>query len=385
MNHKEKRCNELAEKWLYGTITEDEKKEFNEWYSDEEMTLNIPAKFAQSEKELHKRMLTAITQQKNESAKIVSFQKSLLLKLAAASIVILLCSISLYSYFHQKKQTDTIVKTEIRNLKQDISPGGNKAILVLADGTKVILDTAMNGTIARDMGTSMVKLNNGLLACTSGKGNNIKVGYNTLSTPRGGQYAITLADGTRVWMNSASSLRFPGAFIGSEREVEVNGEAYFEVAKDRSHPFRVKVNGMNVQVLGTHFNIMAYDDEEMIKTTLLEGSVRIHNNNTMALLKPGQQAQVGSGGQIMIKKDVNVKEAIAWKNGLFNFEGAGIEKIMRQMSRWYNIEVEFKVKITDHFTGTISKNVGIQKVFDMIEYTGAVHFIIKGTKVIVIP
>ena len=382
MQQQENRYNELAQKWLDGTITDLEKKEFNEWYSSgQNHPLNVPPEFARSEEELRRRILKAITQNKNQQARIISFRKTSL-RVAAASALI--AAATVFFYTHKQRNDPLPVTTQSMPVQPEsrIEPGGNKAVLVLADGSKVILDTATNGTIAQNQNIRVIKLADGQLAYASLKNKAAAISYNTLSTPRGGQYSISLPDGTKVWLNSASSLRFPSAFAGSERVVELTGEAYFEVAKKASQPFKVKLPEMEVRVLGTHFNVMAYEDEEMIKTTLLEGSVGIQNNTSAIRLKPGQQAQVRQG-KINVKEHVDVEEAIAWKNGLFNFEGATIEAVMRQMKRWYNIEVVYKNRINDHFTGTISRNVGIDKVFKMLELTGAVHFIINGNQIIV--
>lgn len=385
MHHHDKRYNELAEKWLNGTITEAEKKEFAEWYEQEqEAPLNIPQEFARSEEELRLRIYNAITKNKKQRGRIIPFSKRFSLKIAAAaSVIIVVCSGLLYYSAQQKKTVYSNTETVAEKLKTAISPGGNKAVLVLADGSKVILDTAMNGTIAQDNTMQVRKLNDGQLAYSSIKGKPAAVSYNTLSVPRGGQYAITLSDGTKVWLNSFSSLRFPTAFNGKERVVELTGEAYFEVTKKPHQPFKVISNGMEVLVLGTHFNVMAYEDEELIKTTLLEGSVQIHTNGTAASLKPGEQAHVGQNNHIAIKKDVSIEETIAWKNGFFDFKGARIETILRQMARWYDVEIIYEGKITDHFTGSISRKVDIEKVFKMLELTGAVQFIVRGNKVIV--
>ncbi len=383
MKQQDERYYQLAQKWLDGTITEEEKKEFTEWYnSGQDTPLEIPGHFAHSEEELRQRLFKSITKNKNQGAALITFNISPLRKVVAACIIVVAGSVVLYLQTHFKNETH-VAQKPIQRPKATIVPGGNKAVLVLADGSEVILDTAMNGTIAHNQTMRVIKLADGQLAYSSLKKSAAAISSNTLSTPRGGQYSITLSDGTKVWLNSASSLRFPTAFAGLQRSVELRGEAYFEVAKNPSQPFTVKVNDMEVQVLGTHFNVMAYEDEETIKTTLLEGAVRVQKNNANAFLKPGQQAQVGQLGAIRIKEDADVEKAIAWKNGLFTFEGATIESVMRQLQRWYNIEVVHQEKITDHFTGTISRNVGIDKVFQMLELTGAVHFTIKGTQVIV--
>jgi ferric-dicitrate binding protein FerR (iron transport regulator) len=282
-------------------------------------------------------------------------------------------------------------------LKNDVLPGGNKAVLTLGNGATIILDSAHTGALAQQGNTQVVKLNNGQLLYnhTAKNGENSltidhsPLTYNTLSTPRGGQYQLVLPDGSTVWLNAASSIRFPTAFTGNERNVEITGEAYFEVKKNAAMPFTVKMNnGASVQVLGTHFNINAYDDEETIKTTLLEGSVKITKDAALAIIRPGEQATLSHKSQtsqnIPVQK-VDVEEVMAWKNGAFQFGGATIETVMRQISRWYDVEVEYKGNISLHFAGTISRNVNISQVLEMLEKAGGIKTTIKGNKVIVTP
>jgi ferric-dicitrate binding protein FerR (iron transport regulator) len=376
----EKRINELAKKWLDGIITNDEKQEFLSWYNVLEDEMIIPAEFAASEAELQKRMLKNIKQKQEAKGKI--FTGKFALVAAAASAIAAICFIALYSPVQKNVPLTTgTVNNEIKK-PTDISPGGNKAILILGDGSSLVLDAVSNGTIATEKNIQIRKLKDGQIDYSlSGKQD--AVTYNTLSTPRGGQYSITLSDGTKVWLNSSSSLRFPTAFTTSQRKVELTGEGYFEVAKNPARPFKVQVNEMEVQVLGTHFNIMAYQDEAMTKTTLLEGSVRINKNNTSTLLKPGQQIKIKQGENAGKVEEANIEEAIAWKNGMFYFNGATIEVIMRQLERWYDIDVVYEGAVSEHFNGVISKNVGIAKVFEMLELTGAVHFRIQGKKILV--
>jgi transmembrane sensor len=379
MHQENKRYYELAEKWLNGTITKEEMTEFSEWYdSNESPILDIPEKFASSEEELGQRILGKIlTRQKKRDP--FTLKKANRLKWAAASVLILVAFASLFYLTRKFPATNETVVTGQATFSDTVVPGGNKAMLVLGDGTKVLLDTADNGVIAD---TRFTKLDDGQLAC-SPIGEKNPINYNTLTTPRGGQYSITLADGTRVWLNSASSLRFPDAFSMDKRIVELTGEGYFEVDKNKTKPFKVKVGDVEVQVLGTHFNIMAYKDEASINTTLLEGSVRISRQNDVVELKPGQEAQTDQYGKIGINKNANIEQAIAWKNGIFNFSGSNIESTMRQIARWYDIEVVYEDEIGEHFNGSIVRNSSIEKVLKMLEHTGVVHFTLKGRKVFV--
>jgi transmembrane sensor len=265
-------------------------------------------------------------------------------------------------------------------------PGGNKAVLILANGSTITLDSAQNGALALQGGTQVSKLANGQLAYTTGNTNTKEVLYNTIATPRGGQYQITLPDGTKVWMNAASSLRFPAAFTGSQREVELTGEAYFEVAQAANMPFQITVKGMKIAVLGTSFNVNAYDDESSIRTTLVSGSVKLMKATTTQLLRPGQQAQLNTQGNWQVATVADMESVLAWKNGRFQFEEAEIAQVMRQIARWYNVEIVYQgAIIKQHFNGGISRDVPLSKVFKMLEATGAAHFTLENGKVIVQP
>jgi len=303
----------------------------------------------------------------------------------AAAVLIGTFSIGAYLVW-KPDHKNTVAKTEtsIPESNQDIAAGGNKAILTLADGSTIVLDNAKKGIVSTQGGTKVLKLNNGVLSY-DGNSKTKTLLFNTISTPRGGQYQLILADGTKVWLNAASSLKFPTAFAGKERKVELLGEAYFEVAKNASMPFKVEVDGMEVEVLGTHFNINSYDDEASTRTTLLEGSIQINKNNRSSLLRPGQQARLNGDGEIKIIEHADVEEAIAWKEGKFQFDRADIHQVMRQISRWYDVEVQFKGIIPKHFGGTISRSVNLSKVLNMLELTGEVKFTVEDHKVLVIP
>jgi ferric-dicitrate binding protein FerR (iron transport regulator) len=208
---------------------------------------------------------------------------------------------------------------------------------------------------------------------------------NTMQTPRGGQYGVILPDGSKVWLNAASSLTYPTAFTGVDRSVQLKGEAYFEVADNKDKPFIVMVGNMQVNVLGTHFNVMAYEDENAIKTTLLEGAVKVTNGGAAHLLKPGQEGRLDRSSDAFKLLEVDANEAIAWKNGVFQFGGASIETVMREIVRWYDVDVEYQGRTNEHFRGAISRSVNASEVFKMLELTGAVHFTIDKKKIIVKP
>src|SRR6185312_10938857 len=264
-------------------------------------------------------------------------------KVAAAACIILFFSSFAYWLFHDPANNKRIASTIIPTTKYEpIKPGGSHAVLTMADGSKIVLDSAQNGNIVS--GNGQIKKQGALLVYDGSKPlkEGSVVSYNTLSTPRGGQYQLVLPDGSKVWLNASSSIHFPTAFVGNQRNVELTGEAYFEIAKNKEKPFHVNVNGMQVEVLGTHFNVNAYGDEGAIKTSLLEGSVKIKKGNMSGLLKPGQQGVLKKNSNDLEIKSADMDEVIAWKNGLFQFDGADIKTIMREIGRWYDVEIEYK-------------------------------------------
>ena len=305
---------------------------------------------------------------------------------AAAIIVLIASAITLTRYFNTSGEQKMAIKPQ-----KDLPPGSNKAILTLADGSKVVLDDSKQGKIANQQNIIITKDKSGELvyqAAESAKPKELpqfeKVVMNMLATPRGGQYQIVLPDGTRVWLNSASSLKYPAAFVCNERRVELNGEAYFEVSKDPSKPFYVKTATQTVMVLGTHFNINSYTDEAATKTTLLEGSVKVTGNATgaSAKLKPGEQA-VNTINAIEVKENADIDEAVAWKNGKFLFRNTDLHTIMRQLSRWYDVDVEYQGNVVQkHYRGRISRNVPVSEIFQILKTSG-INFTIDGRKIIV--
>lgn len=305
--------------------------------------------------------------------------------LSAAAIILVVLS-GLYYTLQNKKP---VLSTSTEKFRNDVLPGTSKATLVLADGRRITLDDKQNGDLTNEAGVIIKKTKEGQLiydlsrSRRSVANQSDNIAYNIVSTPRGGKYMLMLEDGTKIWLNSASSLRFPVEFIGNTRSVELTGEAYFEVAKNRQKPFLVKSRGTEVKVLGTHFNISAYENEPAVNTTLLEGSVEVSNNHKKALLKPGNQAGVSSTG-IKVIENADTELELAWKNGFFQFNNAKLETIMRQLSRWYNVEFEYNGSSPDEeFTGIISQSVKISKVLEMLEQGGGVAFRIEGRKVTV--
>ena len=273
----------------------------------------------------------------------------------------------------------------------DRPPGTRNATLTLGDGTKITLDSAANGSLAQQGGTKVIKLN-GQIAYTGKTSDNEAPLFNTISTARGNQYMLILSDGTKVWLNAASSMRFPTAFKGNERKVEITGEAYFEIARNPAMPFKVIAGGGEIRVLGTQFNVNAYADESTVKTTLLEGAVAVQKENARLVLSPGQQAKfrpqpqsTNSEKTITLLKDIDTGHETAWKDGFFWFDNTDIHTLMRQVSRWYDVEVEFKGEISDDgFSGKVSRNVPLSKLLKVLEQY-EINFKIDGKHITIMP
>lgn len=306
----------------------------------------------------------------------------------AAAAVLVLLGASIWLFLRTPEQGITKTTTA-QELKNDVAPGGNKAILTLADNSTIILDSAANGKLAEQGKTDVIKSGNGELVYDA-KALTIDhspLTYNMLSTPRGGQYQLVLPDGSKVWLNAASSIRYPTAFASNERSVDITGEAYFEVAKDAKKPFRVHFISAGrkgaVEVLGTHFNINAYNDEPASKTTLLQGSIKVTKETASVILKPGEQTSVSQSSQPSQPIRVQTNEVVAWKDGLFKFQGADLPTVMRQLVRWYNVEVVYEKGVPQlSFGGDISRNSNLSQVLKILELSG-VHARIEQRKVII--
>lgn len=303
-----------------------------------------------------------------------------------AAVLLLCVSAGLIFVSRSKKSSQQILAHRQLKSGNGVVPGRNKAVLTLADGSVLGLDSGSISKTIKQGNTSILNQSKGLLVYAATGPSDSAPLFNKIAVPRGGQYQLKLPDGTVVWLNSASSLRFPTQFSGKERSVELDGEAYFEVAKNKEMPFKVHVRDMEVRVLGTHFNVMAYDDEESIKTTLLEGSVKVSNALQTAVIRPGQQASLKKSSGVLGVEEVNTVEAIAWKNGNFLFADEDIETIMRRISRWYNVEVEYRGNLSDkNFAGSISRYENVSEVLKMLELTGTIHFKVEGRRIIVMP
>ncbi|TKC07155.1 FecR family protein [Pedobacter frigoris] len=303
--------------------------------------------------------------------------------LTAACIALMVAGLAtlFYNYPGVKFKNFTVELQE-----EDIAPGGNKATLTLADGKVITLNEAADGELVNESGIVIRKTGNGQVVyeVTGNNGSQKRPVYNTISTPKGGTYQIVLPDGTRVWLNAASTLKFPSTFANlMNRKVELSGEAYFEAAKDKDHPFIVKSHDQEVKVLGTHFNISSYTDETQTKTTLLEGKIEVVSGGKTALLKPGQQSTVQATRAINLA-NADVEAEMAWKNGLFIFDDEPLESIMRKISRWYDVEVVYQdIDKNRLFGGSVSRFDHVSKVLRQLELTGRVHFKIEEGKIII--
>lgn len=282
-------------------------------------------------------------------------------------------------------QSDVFISKE----SPKVAPGGNVATLTLDDGRVITLDANGNGLIASQGTTKIVKQDNGELSYEADKNASVaQLQFNTLSTPNGGQFKINLPDGSKVWLNAASSITYPTVFAGKTRKVTIKGEAYFEVQKNTAQPFIVQSNNMEVEVLGTHFNMNSYDDEPITRTTLVEGSVRVKtlpDQQHRETLKPGQQAQLEQSTNTLKVRDADIESVTAWKNGYFNFDGAPVKEVMRQISRWYNVDIQMEGTMARHFRGSVLRSASLDEVMHMLSLTGEFNYKIEGRTVIIKP
>jgi len=373
----------LSKKYLAGAASEEEKHRLLQWYNayDEK---GLTAYIAAQEKEetLEKRMrerLQAATRPAEAIPKVVSIRRNYW-KVAAAVLILVTAGTGIYLMQMNRKP-------QLAQVPAPITPGGDKATLTLADGTVLNLDSAGTGVVTVQGNSKVTKTSRGQIVYKDEQGTGDAVSYNVLTTPRGGQFKITLPDGTNVWLNANSSISYPTAFSGKERNVSITGEAYFEVAGEANQPFTVKVNGMDVMVLGTHFNINAYADESNIKTTLLEGAVLVRTKKQAKHLLPGQQSRVTPAGDEILGIDrVDGNNAIAWKNGYFSFEEADIPTVMRQLSRWYNIEVKYSGNIpAETFTGEIGRGLTQEQLLKVLSRARINFKVEDGRRIIIYP
>lgn len=395
---------EFLSKYEAGTYSEAEHQAFNEWLKTapiEEVdeiaeaykitTVNRESSSMENS-ELVSKMEAALDQydlgrqQKKPIAGRVVFMNNF--KRVAAAVIIIAIGAGVYFTFFNKSNRQVPGGNELAETKDVKPPSSTKAFITLSDGSKVYIDSAANGTIATDGNVNVSKLSDGQIAYSNSS--EAKVMINTLTVPKGSKpMKLLLADGTEMWLDAATTVSYPNIFIGKERKVElITGQVYFEVAHNAAMPFKVKKGNSEVEVLGTHFNLNAYEDEALMKVTLLEGSVAISRESGVGsrekvLIKPGEQAQVSD--VIKVAKGVDVDAVMAWKNGLFNFNNADLEMVMRQLARWYDVEVMYQGSIPKRsFGGEMQRDLNLSDVLKILEKNN-VHFKIEGKRLIVLP
>ena len=387
----------LFNRLLDGKLSPDEVRSLIQWLGDDhadpqaaEMILNQLKETVKSDEispeilaNLEARLPLVLAGNKQHSASVISIFRKKWFRYAAAIIILL--GIGLF-FITSGEQGNSEKPTIAKSTGADIEPGRQGAVLTLIDGSKMLLDSLGNGVVTTQNGTKVL-LQNGQLVYKTDNSVKTAIGYNTMTTPKGRQFQLVLPDGSKVWLNAASSIRYPTVFTGNERKVEVTGEAYFEVVKNSTSPFRVKINDeAEVEVLGTHFNVNSYMNEESINTTLLEGSVSVKNSSGKLILQPGQQARVAGNEKIKLFAEVDVEKVMAWKNGVFNFEDATLEEVMRQLERWYDIDVVYEKNIPRlEFYGKMGRDLSLATVLRGLEKSN-VHFRIEeGRKLVVLP
>lgn len=368
---------QIFQKYLDGNATPEEQRFVEAWYESFGKDAGITDSYteeqlgqmeARMEYELKKRM---------EASRPRPLWKSLhrlVTPSRVAAAVFLILSLAGAWYIMSNQGSKETMTDESTLHAMDLPPGSDQGILTLTDGSQIVLGSVSTGMLARQGNTLIQKIEDGLVAYT-GEDASLEPGLNTLTVPSGGKYSLVLPDGSRVWLNAESSITFPTAFSGRKRSVKISGEVYFDVAKDPARPFIVQVgNNRQIRVLGTQFNVNAYSDEEEITTTLLEGSVEILPGGNAGLavrLKPGEQAAFSETGQISVRHGVNTDEIVAWKNGMFHFEKADIQSVMRQISRWYNVEVVYEGPLPNRsFSGKIDRQSNASEALDILRFTG---------------
>lgn len=362
----------LYERSLKGQCTEQELAALASYTDDFSLISGETVAPEQSER-IYSNLQKAIAESNSRNFRFISWKTT-----AAAAILVFILGSLLYFFNQQPQIQEAPVLAKVKRLP--IQPGSDQAILTLSDGTDIVLNKASSGQIASENGTEVIKDRDGSIVYETGTDGAQTATFNTITIPRGGQYNLTLPDGSKVWLNSASKLRFPTRFSGNSREVELEGEGYFEVAKNAGKPFFVNTGNMKVKVLGTHFNVMAYRDESYVRTTLLEGKVMLMAGNSTAMIKPNQQGVFNGQGFKVSAADVD--EDMAWKNGYFIFNEENLASIMRKVSRWYDVDVSFETTNKNlTYTGTVSRFKNISEVLKVLSLTGTVKFKIEERRV----
>jgi transmembrane sensor len=368
----------LLEKYLAGTVTPEEREAVLDWWRANDLReIRIPVSSASEIDQLRMRMRRTL------EAHVRATQIRVLPvwgRVAAVAATVLVVAGAGWWWKQEPMVEKAHQVATAPKKKNDVQPGHNGAILTLADGTKKVLDSLSDGTIALQ-GKTVVRLQGGTLAY-SATGADAAITYNTMSTPRGRQYRLVLPDGTRVWLNAASSLTFPTVFNGANREVRLEGEAYFEIEHDK-RPFRVLTATQRIEDIGTHFNISSYSDEPATVTTLLEGAVTVNGR----LLKPGQQGSTTTGaGMESVRVDqANIVQAVAWKNGAFSFSDARLPEILRQLARWYNVDVEYRGPVAARtFSGDIGRDLTLAQVLRVLTKSHIRYQIDDGHRLVIL-
>ncbi|MBW7892444.1 MAG: FecR domain-containing protein [Chitinophagaceae bacterium] len=387
----------LIQKYLEEKLSPDEEKQLDEWYlsfpdTEEDAIFRDEAEERPvSERVAAKIQDTLDSNRGGFNTGAPFFRKRFLI----AAAVIAFVFFGGYRYFTHpsagpKPVTNQGQSAEQEQRKIGLMPGGNKAVLTLSDGSSIILDNAEKGTLSHQGGSNVIKLDNGLVSYdgkSTTEGAALATTMNTISTPRGGQYQVILSDGSKVWLNAASSIHFPAQFSGKERPVSITGEVYFEVAPDSLHPFRVMAGDAEIEVLGTHFNVNTYDDEPVARTTLLEGSIKLSagSKGKPTILIPGQQLDIDRKGNQRMRKSPDLEGAVAWMHGNFQFKSADIHAVLRQIARWYDAEIEYQGDVDLHFTGQLPRSQEVSSVLAKLMMTGEVQCKIEGRKITVSP
>lgn len=372
---------QLAQKVLAGNATEEEKLFLEEYYNAFEKHPEIQQTLTPEElQELQASILKNVDAQIQPN-NLISPKRFRMgaWRWAAAILFCIVGTVVMMSIFG-KKESEPVTKISSEKSLDKIMPGSNKATLTLNNGTTITLDDAESGTLTQQGNIRVTKAKNGQLVYTVLKTElpSKIIEYNTVATPRGGQYQVNLPDGSKVWLNAASSIRFPTSFISSQRNVTITGEVYFEVAHSSRQPFIVSVGETTVEVLGTHFNIMAYNNENIMKTTLLEGAVKITDKDRSGLLQPGQQMQLNAS-IFNLEKNADVEAELAWRNGLFYFKDADIKAVMRQVERWYNISVKYEGNLPEkQFNGKVPRNVNLSELMEILSFYDDMKCTIDG-------
>lgn len=378
MNPEKQHIANLAAKWESGNINPEEELELNRWYQTlRDADIHIPVEFAVSESEHEHRLWLSIQQNIGDQMQLRRLRTRRVFMKVAAAVALVVFGLAFFTSKYKAGHAD-----RLEEAAKDIKPGKFGATLTLADGRIIKLDSAANGVIARESGISIVKSADGQVNYII-SGEQKRKMANTLSTSRGETYKITLPDGSKIWLNAASSLTYNAALVDSGlRKVRMEGEAYFEIAKDETHPFIVESGNQKIQVMGTHFNVNAYEDELTLRTTLIEGSVQVSQRASSEILKPGEQA-VNRNGSIVVQK-ADPELAVAWKNHKFTFERLSVQEIMKMIERWYDVNIIYEGEIPKvKFLGSVSRFENVSKVLKALESTGNVHFEIKGKTIYV--